>query len=163
VPVVERMDLVIGVDDPTADDVRAVLARHRAYAHETTPPEGVHVLDADDLAAAGVSFFSARRDGEVVAIGALKELDPGHAEIKSMHTVESARGRGVGRALVDHLLAVAAARGYRRVSLETGNMAAFAAARALYASAGFVPCEPFGEYVGSVTSACMTIVLDPPP
>lgn len=157
------MPLVIAADDPTADDVRAVLARHRDYAHEYTPREGIHVLGAEHLVEPGITFLSARRDGEVVGVGALKELDPTHAEIKSMHTVESARGQGVGRALVEHLLTAAAERGYRRVSLETGNMAAFAPARALYAAVGFVPCEPFGEYVGSATSTCMTIALDPPP
>ena len=62
-----------------------------------------------------------------------------------MHTVEEARGRGVGRALVDHLIGVARERGYRRVSLETGRRPAFAPARRLYASAGFEPCEAFGS------------------
>ena len=58
-------------------------------------------------------------------------------EVKSMHTAEAARRRGIGRAMVDHLIGVARARGYRRVSLETGSMAAFDPARSLYADAGF--------------------------
>jgi putative acetyltransferase len=154
------MGLHIAPDDPTADDVRAVLARHLAFAHEVTPPEGVHALGVEGLVDPDVTFFSARLDGRVLGVGALKRLDPSHAELKSMHTVEQARGRGVGRALVTHLLAVAADRGYRRVSLETGVMEAFAPARALYAALGFTPCARFGEYVSSPTSACMTIVLD---
>ncbi len=156
------MGLHIEPDDPTADDVRAVLARHLAFAHEVTPPEGVHVLGVEGLVDPDVAFFSARSDGRVLGVGALKRLDRAHAELKSMHTVEEARGRGVGRALVAHLLAVATDRGYRRVSLETGVMEAFAPARALYAALGFSPCAPFGEYVSSPTSACMTIVLDRP-
>ena len=93
-------------------------------------------------------------------MGALKELDATHAELKSLHTVEEARGRGIGRALVAHLVTVAAERGYRRVSLETGDMDAFVPARALYAAMGFVPCPPFGEYASSPTSACMTRAVD---
>ena len=156
------MSLHIAADDPTADDVRAVLARHLAFAHEVTPPEGVHALGVDGLAGPDITFFSARIDGRVVGVGALKELDATHAELKSLHTVEEARGRGIGRALVAHLVTVAAERGYRRVSLETGDMDAFVPARALYAAMGFVPCPPFGEYASSPTSACMTTAVDGP-
>ena len=155
------MGLVIAVDDPRADDVRALLTRHLSSARAVTPPEGVHALDGDGLADPAITLFSARRDGALLGLGALKELDPRHGELKSMHTVEAARRQGVGRALVDHLLSVAADRRYRRVSLETGRNDPFVPARALYAAAGFTPCAPFGEYVGSPTSACMTIVLDP--
>jgi putative acetyltransferase len=154
--------LHIAVDEPTADDVRVVLERHLEFAHRVTPPEGVHALEVDGLAGADITFFSARLDGRVMGVGALKRLDASHAELKSLHTVEEARGRGVGRALLAHLLAVAAGRGCRRVSLETGDMDAFAPARALYTAAGFTPCPPFGEYASSPTSACMTLVLDAP-
>ena len=156
------MSLLIAADDPTADDVRAVLERHLAFAHQVTPHEGVHALGVDGLVGPDITFFSARIDGRAVGVGALKELDASHAELKSLHTVAEERGRGVARALVAHLLAVAAERGYRRVSLETGDMEAFAPARALYAAMGFVPCPPFGEYVSSPTSACMTRVVDRP-
>jgi putative acetyltransferase len=107
-----------------------------------------------------VTFFSARLDGELLGVGALKHLDDSHAELKSMHTVEAARCRGVGRAMVDHLLSVAADRNCRRVSLETGTMDAFVPARALYTKLGFAPCEPFGEYIASPSSTCMTINID---
>ncbi len=93
-------------------------------------------------------------------IGAIKRLAPHHAQIKSMHTAEAARGRGIGRAMLDHLLHVARARGFRRVSLETGTMAAFAPARALYESAGFVRCGPFGGYQPSEDNMFMTLDLD---
>lgn len=154
------MDLLIAVDDPRADDVRALLATHLAFSREVTPAAGVHALDSEGLADPALTLFSARLDGELVGVGALKQLDRSHAELKSMHTRESARGRGIGRAMVDHLLSVAHDRHYRRVSLETGNMEAFVPARSLYAEVGFVPCEPFGEYRSSPTSACMTLVLD---
>jgi putative acetyltransferase len=76
-----------------------------------------------------------------------------------MHTAAAARGLGVGTAIVEHLLATAAARGYGRVSLETGSMDAFAPARALYAKTGFVPCGAFGDYPDSPTSSFMTLEL----
>lgn len=151
---------MIEVDDPRRDDVRALLEQHLAFAREVTPPEDVHALDLDGLLDPSVTFYSLRVDGELLGVGALKELAPGHAELKSMHTAKAARRRGVGRAIVDHLLAVAASRGVRRVSLETGAMDAFAPARALYASVGFVPCGPFGDYDESPNSAYMTLVLD---
>jgi putative acetyltransferase len=151
---------VIAPDDPRADDVRLLIARHLSFARSVTPPEDVHALDLEGLLEPGVTFFSYRVDGELLAIGALKHLDRDHAEVKSMHTAESARGRGVGRAMLEHLLAVARERGYRRVSLETGAMAAFEPALALYRSAGFEQTGPFGEYAPSENSVFLTLALD---
>jgi putative acetyltransferase len=151
---------VISIDDPRADDVRELLRRHLSYARTHTRPEEVYALDVDALVDPAVTFFSYRINGEVLGVAALKHLDNRHAEIKSMHTAEEARGRGIGRTLVDHLIAVARDRGYRRVSLETGSGPAFAAARKLYSSASFELCEPFGDYVPSPNSACMTLLLD---
>jgi putative acetyltransferase len=147
---------VIAQDDPRAPDVRALLARHLAHARANTKPKEVYALEAGALADPAVTLFSYREDGALLGVAALKRLDAGHAEIKSMHTAEPARGRGVGRALLEHLLAAARAGGYRRVSLETGAGPAFAAARALYASAGFTPCPAFGDYEPSPNSVCMT-------
>lgn len=149
-------------DDPRADDVRELLERHLAFAHANTPPEDVHALDVDGLLDPAVTFFSFRRAGELLGVGALKQLDRHHAELKSMHTAQVARGRGVGRAMLGHLIGVARERGCRRVSLETGSMDAFAPARSLYASAGFTPCGPFGEYSPSRSSTFMTLSLDDP-
>jgi putative acetyltransferase len=150
----------ISPDDPRASDVRALLERHLAFANEHSPPEDVHALDLTGLLDGDVSFFSFRLDRELLGIGALKLLDVHHAELKSMHTTEAARGRGIGRTMVEHLLGVARARGIRRVSLETGTMAAFAPARSLYARMGFEPCEAFGDYRPSPNSTYMTLWLD---
>jgi putative acetyltransferase len=147
---------VIAVDDPRRDDVRALLERHLSFAKAVTPPEDVHALELDGLLDPSVTFFSLRADGRLLGVGAIKQLDADHVELKSMHTAEEARRRGVGRAIVDHLLAVAAERGASRVSLETGAMDAFEPARSLYASAGFEPCGPFGDYAASPNSAFMT-------
>ncbi len=151
---------VVEVDDPRAEDVQALLAVHLAYADQHSPPEHVHALDLDRLLAPEVSFFSIRENGRLLGVGALKQLGERHAEIKSMHTAEAARGRGVGRAMVGHLISVARSRGCDRVSLETGSMEAFAPARTLYQSLGFEICEPFADYRKSEFSVCMTLVLD---
>lgn len=126
-----------------------------------TPPEHAFALDVDGLLDPAVSFFSFRADGELLGVGAIKRLDAEHGEIKSMHTAQAARGRGVGRAMLSHLLGVARARGYGRVSLETGTMAEFAPARALYSSAGFIACGPFGDYQPSPDNCFMMLPLGP--
>ena len=149
----------IATDDPRTADVQALLRRHLEFAHATTPPEGVHALDTAGLLDPAVTVFSLRRDGELIAIGALKELDQRHGEVKSMHTAAAARGSGAGRAMLAHLLSVATERGYERLSLETGSMAAFGPARALYASAGFTLCGPFAAYQPSPTSTFMTLAV----
>jgi putative acetyltransferase len=154
------VEVAIAVDDPRRDDVRALLERHLAFAHEHSPPEDVHALDLGGLLDPAVTFYSARQGPDLVAIGALKELDVRHAELKSMHTAAAHRGRGVGRAMVQHLLGVARQRDYRRISLETGSMDAFAPARTLYLRAGFTPCGPFGDYEPSPNSTFMTLTLD---
>jgi putative acetyltransferase len=151
----------ISVDDPAAPDVRTLLERHLEFAALHSPPEDVHALDVERLLDPDVTFFSYRADGRLLAVGAIKQLDAGHAELKSMHVAESARGRGIGRAVLEHLLQVARDRGVRRVSLETGSMAAFASARSLYRRAGFSPCAPFADYSPSRNSTFMTLRLDP--
>lgn len=153
------MDVEIAEDDPRAEDVRALLSTHLAFSRASSPPEFSFALDVDDLAEPGVTFFSARRQGVLVGVAALKRLDEDHAELKSMHTREDDRGRGVGRALVDHLLDRARRQGYRRVSLETGTTDEFLAARTLYSRAGFRPCPPFGDYRASDFNTFMTILL----
>jgi putative acetyltransferase len=149
----------IAVDDTSAADVRALLERHLAFAHEVTPSDHVHALDVDALMDAAVTFVTARRAGRLVGVGAIRELDTLHGELKSMHTAEPARRQGVGRAVLAHLVGVARARGYRRVYLETGTGAAFASAQVLYSSAGFEPCEPFAEYTRNPYSVCMSMEL----
>lgn len=150
---------MIETADPGEPGALALLQRHRDHCAATTPPEDIHALDLDGLRDPKVTFFTLTEDGTVLAIGALKDLGDGHAEIKSMHTAAEARGRGLGERMVEHLIATARARGITRISLETGATDEFAAPRRLYARAGFVPCERFGDYPESTHSAYMTLVL----
>lgn len=150
---------IVELADPIEPDITALLTGHLDFANEHSPPHHVHALDIDGLSSADVSLYSLRDDGVLLAVGALREIDSGHGEIKSMHTASAARGRGVGRLMLDHLLDVARTRGYGRVSLETGTMDAFAPARRLYESAGFQVTPPFGPYWENEYSVCMTLQL----
>jgi putative acetyltransferase len=150
---------VITEDDPRAPDVRELLGHHLDLMNSQSPPEDMHALDVDGLLDSAVTFYSYRDGGQVLAVGALRQLDAGHGEIKSMHTEAAARGRGLGRAMLTHLLGVARLRGYTRLSLETGSMAGYAPARALYETAGFRHCGPFAGYGPSPHSTFMTLEL----
>lgn len=144
-------------------DVQALLAAHLAGMHAQSPPESVHALPLEGLRRTDVTFFSARdTDGQLLSVGALRELDSGHGEIKSMRTVDDARNRGVGAAVLAHLLRIARERGYTRVSLETGTPEGFAPARRLYERHGFTRCPPFADYREDPFSCCMTLELDGP-
>ncbi len=116
-------DEQIAVEDPRRPDVRALLERHLEFALGQTPPEHSFALDLEGLLDPAITLFSFRARGTLLGIGAIRRLSPDHAEIKSMHTGQAARGRGIGRAMLTHLLEVARARGFRRVSLETGTTA----------------------------------------
>lgn len=149
--------LDIAIANPRIDDVRELVEHHLRFGRLHSPPEDAHALEIDDLLDPALTLFSIRRRGELVAIGALKRLDDQHAELKTMHTAAHVRGQGIGRAMLDYLLAVARSRGFERVSLETGVQEAFAPARLLYVSAGFAPCEPFGDYRLSPNTTYMTM------
>ena len=153
------MDLEIRRDDLRGPEIAALLQSHLEYARKHSPPESVHALDLDRLRAPEITFWSLWDDGALVGCGALKELAPDHGEIKSMHTAEGHRGKGVASRLVAHILDEARKRGYRRVSLETGSVEAFAPARALYARHGFRVCPPFASYRDDPFSVCMTLEL----
>jgi putative acetyltransferase len=146
-------------DDPTRADVTALLREHLADMVATSPPESVHALDIDALRHPSIIFITARRKSLLLGCAALKELDPSHAEIKSMRTTAASRGTGVGRALLSHLMGLARERGYTRLSLETGTQPYFEPARALYAATGFTPTEPFAGYTVDPNSAYFTLRL----
>lgn len=153
-------DLLIAIDSPLRSDVTALLGEHLRDMFATSPPESVHALDHTALTAPAITFVTAREDtGTLLGCGALKELDPFHGELKSMRTAAAARGRGVATAVLEHLLALAAARGYTRVSLETGTQDYFAAARRLYARHGFTETTPFADYVADPNSVFWTRAL----
>lgn len=157
-------DLHVAADDPHRPDVLALLDEHLADMYATSPPESVHALDPSALAAPGVTFWTARSaTGTLLGCAALKELSATEGELKSMRTATAARGRGVGAALLAHVVQVATGRGYTVLSLETGAEDYFSAAHRLYERAGFVPCEPFADYVPDPASRFYRLTLAAPP
>ena len=134
--------MIIAEEHPLTPDLERLFQRHTADMHVDTPPESIHMMDKGALAAPGIRFFVLRDGGEPLAMGAFKRIDATHAEIKSMHVLAEAR-----------------ADGFTRLSLETGVQPGFAAARALYARAGFRDCPPFEGYREDPNSVFMTKVL----
>jgi putative acetyltransferase len=128
------------------DDVRILLSQHFAEMRAGSPPEACHVLPINGLRVSAIRFFTLRENGVLLGCGALKRLEPGHGEVKSMRTANSALGRGVGKAMLDHIVAKARGEDIARLSLETGSTDQFAAANRLYEREGFARCGPFGDY-----------------
>jgi putative acetyltransferase len=149
----------IRIDDLRHPAVIALLQEHLDWMHRTSPLESVHALDLDALRHHDISFWAAWDGDALAGCGALRQLEAGHGEVKSMRTARTHLRRGVAAAMLDHILGEARQRGYARLSLETGSMAYFAPAHALYARAGFVPCAPFGDYVEDPNSVFMTRAL----
>jgi putative acetyltransferase len=150
------MTIEIRPDRSVSPQVLPLLQRHLDLMHASSPPESVHALDPAALDTPDVAFYTLREGDLVLGMGAIKRIDGNHAEIKSMHVVAEARGRGLARVMLDHLLVQAAALGYRQLSLETGVEPVFAPARALYVGAGFEYCGPFEGYVLDPNSVFMT-------
>jgi len=149
----------IEVDDLSRPAIHALLEEHLRNMREISPPESVHALDLGKLRSPDITFWTAWQDSQLVGCGALKELDRSHGEIKSMRTPEALRRQGAGRAMLAHIIGQARARGYERLSLETGSLDAFKPARQLYESVGFVYCGPFGTYEEDPNSMFMSLLL----
>jgi putative acetyltransferase len=148
--------MLIKVDDLQGREVHELLREHLRNMSLHSPPESVHALDIEGLRKPGITFWTVWEGGELLGCGALKELDSGHAEIKSMRTSSSHLRKGVARNLLNHIIEEAGRRGYRRLSLETGSAEAFEPARRLYAGFGFTYCGPFADYVEDPYSVFMT-------
>jgi putative acetyltransferase len=142
-----------GLDDP---QVIRLLGIHLTHSRAQTAPGSAHALDLAGLKAPEISFWSAWEGDDLLAVGAMKRLSHSHGEVKSMHTAEPARRRGVGSAMLEHIIDIARNRGIRRLSLETGSWAYFQPAVALYKRHGFVECPPFGDYTLDPNSIFMT-------
>ena len=149
----------IEIDDLSRPQVHALLEEHLANMYELSPPEQVFALDLSELRTADITFWSVWDGGNLIGCGALKALSPAHGEVKSMRTPAAARKLGAGRAVLEHIIAVARQRGYAKLSLETGTHAAFEPAHALYRSRGFTVCGPFGSYHANPHSVFMEFRL----
>ncbi len=150
------MSMEIKIDDLSGPEIADFLEQHIDDMKAVSPPESKHALDLEALRASDITFWSVWDEGRLIGCGAIKELDNTHGEIKSMRTSASKRGAGVGSFMLSHILSVSKSRGYRKVSLETGSMDYFVAARKLYCNFGFTYCEPFGSYKPDPNSIFMS-------
>jgi putative acetyltransferase len=146
----------IRLDDLRGPEIRLLLEEHLRNMHELSPPESVHALDLDKLRRPEITFWTVWDRSELMGCGALKQIDPAHGEVKSMRTARPHLRKGVAAAVLEHILAEARRRGYRRLSLETGAPEAFLPARRMYERFGFRYCGPFEGYVEDPWSVFMT-------
>ena len=146
----------IRIDDLTGSRIAEFLREHLENMAENSPLESMHALSLEELRKPEITFWSVWSDTELLGCGALKELDPQHGEIKSMRTASIHRRRGVAAKLLERILEEAKRRNYKRVSLETGSMDAFAPAHNLYSRFGFKECGPFADYTEDPNSLFMT-------
>ncbi len=149
----------IRIDDLTSPEIAELLNEHLQDMYAASPPESVHALDLGKLRKPEITFWSVWDNNELVGCGAIKELDSTHAEIKSMRSSNRFRGKGVGKKMLEHILAVASQRNYQRLSLETGSQDFFIPARKLYERYGFEICGPFSDYKEDIYSVFMTKVV----
>lgn len=145
------------LDDP---QVIGLLEVHAGGMLANSPPGTCHFLDLSKLKTPDITFLSAWEGETLLGIGAVKQLDGATGEIKSMRTAEAALGRGVGTAILRHIIGLARERGYTALKLETGTGEAFDAAHALYARHGFVPCPPFAGYEATDFNRFFTLPLN---
>lgn len=134
------------MDDLTGAGVAELLEEHVRQMRTITPVEAAYALDLDELRRPEITFWTAYDDGVLVGCAALKELSPTHGEVKSMRTSANRTRGGVASRLLDHLITEARARGYTKLSLETGTDEFFLPARKLYEKFGFDYCDAFGDY-----------------
>jgi putative acetyltransferase len=153
------VEIVITTEKTLTDELAQVLQVHWLFCTSSTPIEHVYALDASKLFAPDITVFSARIDGELLGVGALRKLDSEHAELKSMHTLAKSRGLGIGREMVVHIENFARTKGIKRISLETGATEPFKPARELYKSIGYRECEAFADYVLTEDNTCMTKLI----
>ena len=149
----------IHIDDLSSAATQDLLRLHLAGMHANTPAGHVFALDLSGLKAPDVTVWTARNGDAVWGIGALKQLDATSGEVKSMRTHPDHLRQGVGAAILEHIISEAHARGFRRLSLETGQGPAFEPALALYRRRGFVDGAAFGDYVRSPYNQFLHLTL----
>lgn len=144
-------------DDLAGAKVQALLRLHLDEMHAWSPPCSVHAMPVERLRGDDVTFWSAWEGPRLAGCGALMRIDARHGEIKSMRAHPDYRGKGVGKAVLLHLIGQAQARGYSKLSLETGSTDPFMPARRLYRRHGFALCGPFADYSEDPFSVFMSV------
>ncbi|WP_308462226.1 GNAT family N-acetyltransferase [Sphingomonas citri] len=158
-PAEARRDYRVARGDPAEPAVAALLAAHLADQRAGTPAGFSFALDAARLAAPDIALFAAWDGDALAAVGALKRLDGGAGEVKSMRAATAYRGRGAGSAILVPIVAAAREAGLTGLYLETGTTPAYDDALALYRRAGFAPCAAFADYRPSPHNQFLALAL----
>jgi GNAT superfamily N-acetyltransferase len=148
------MQLAIAAEPFDSPDARRLVAALDAHLASRYAPEqrfGPH-LKAEHVAPGVGLFVIARAEERAVGCGALRRRDASTVEVKRMFVEPEMRGRGVARAILDHLESAARSMGADRLVLETGIYQEEAIG--LYRGAGFKAVDCFDEYTGVPTSVC---------
>ncbi len=150
-------------DDPTSEVMRPVVQAHFAHSQTAGPAESNHTMDAEALRGPGIRFWALYDDGQPLGCGALKSLPDGTAEVKSVHILSEARGRGLAKVMMNRLAGIAQSEGVTALVLETGaaHLTEYDAARKLYEALGYSYCGPIHGYEDDPNSAFMRLPLEP--
>ena len=139
--------------------VRDLIAFHQQDMEAMSPPGTSFALDLSGLSGAETTVLGAWEGEELVAIGALKRLGGGQAELKSMRTRPEHLGKGIAKAVLEALIDLSRAEGIARLSLETGTSDEFVPAIRLYAKYGFERGDAFADYVNGPHNQCYHLPL----
>lgn len=152
--------------NPADPDLRSLIEGNQNHGASETPAESDHTFGVDELCQPGIHFFAAylkARDQSDLPLGcgAIKGLQSGSAEVKSVFVSEQARGQGLARHMMNHLAQIARAEGFTALVLETGSplCPGYDAARALYERLGYSYCAAFEGYKEDPLSVFMRLPL----
>ena len=138
----------IAIEDPDQPEIHALLEEADHYYAALYPPEENHLLDITSLKANGTAFLVARLEGRVLGYGAVmkrgNDSEGAWGEVKRMFVAPAARGKRIGKALLEALESYARRQGIKCLRLETGNRQP--EALGLYRAAGFRNIDPFDGY-----------------
>ena len=141
-------------------EVNELLSKHFIELRKASPEGSAHVLDIPGLKVSSIKFWSLWEDDKLVGCGALKFLDKGHGEFKSIRVHDFYRGKGNGIKVIKHLIEEAKKLNIKRISIETGAGKFFEPARKLFQKCNFKPCEPFAHYKEDINSLYLTKLID---
>ena len=149
--------------DPGSEGLRPIIQAHLAHSWDATPQTSNHTLDVEALREPGIRFWALYEDNTALGCGALKTLPDGTAEVKSVHVIAAARGRGLARIMMTHLADLAQREGLSALVLETGaaHLPEYDPARKLYEALGYSYCDPIYGYAPDPNSAFMRLALEP--
>ena len=137
-------------------EVNELLKKHFVELRAASPEGSAHVLDIHGLKISSIKFWSLWEDKKLIGCGALKFLEKGHGEFKSIRVHDNYRKKGNGIKIIKHLIEEAKKLDIKRLSIETGAGKFFKPARKLFKQCGFEICGPFSHYKDDINSVYLT-------